>query len=802
MFQRKFLSGKKDGLDTNNNSKDFIFSSLKEFRNSKRLKVWVENFLPQKEYLISKPKFTLFWESIDPQISHYKVQYKDGEEWKDFYFGEKESKEFISEKDFTIYSFKVIAFNKEGEISKEKEIKINFATLPVSFNEIMYNPETSDEYCEYIEIFNNTFSSIDLSGWKLKIKNKELEIKSFEGNSLLLPPQSFALISDDKENIFNSIECNFSIPENVLKLVVKDGNLNLPNKGQGNLTLLDLQGNEIDSITYGNWWGANGDGNSLQKPKPTHYSYLKENWEALSPTPGFQNENFDTLSLNEIDSSFSYKIFSKSDFYIFSKKASPYLIKSSFEIPENKTLFVEPETQIFFDPGTSPNIYGKLVIKGNLKAKAKEGKEILFDSLKDDSFWGGIFFEKGSSGELNYVKISRAGRLTKGTDNTYFFKEGQAIFIREAEVVIENSTIERTKYSAIVIENSNPKFENIKIYSLENIDLQRYSANIFSENSNFEIKNSEILSSPYGIYIEKGNPKIEENLFEENKFPLYIKDSFAFLSENNFKENEINGIVYTGILPQGEIIWENQNFPYVIDKNLTIPKETTLILSPKTILKFNKASDPYNKSSIIVEGKLISQGEKERPIIFTSLLDDLDNLENIEGKILKEYFSDTNSDAKNSSPFPGAWGSVYFKEESEGVLENIILRYGGTGGWSWPGGYEIKKGALEMENGNLSIKNSIFEENIVAGVYFKGGNLNLENTIFRNHNVPFGYSNTSSAGLRIKRDSLLLKDCFFEKNSIDIYQDSGSCQDLLQTLENCENCQFKEGGRFFPSHCF
>ncbi|MDH7516858.1 MAG: phospholipase D-like domain-containing protein [Candidatus Thermoplasmatota archaeon] len=121
----------------------------------------------------------------------------------------------------------------------------------IVINEIMYNPEQNDNYSKWIELYNPTNQSINISGWSITDNTAEdtLEGDFEHGNgTTIIPPYSYALIADHDTKIYE----NFSIPNNAIKLYVDD--LTIGN-GLGNnkdkLILKDSNGKIIDAVEWG-----------------------------------------------------------------------------------------------------------------------------------------------------------------------------------------------------------------------------------------------------------------------------------------------------------------------------------------------------------------------------------------------------------------------------------------------------------------------------------------------------------------------------------------------------------------------
>ena len=120
----------------------------------------------------------------------------------------------------------------------------------LSINEIMYNPECSDSYNEWIELYNPTNYSINLSGWSITDNYEEDSIEpDFDhGNgSLMIPPSGYAIITDHGTKAYE----NFTIPDNVIPLYVDDKGIGNGLGNHGDKLVLKNSFNEtVDSVEW------------------------------------------------------------------------------------------------------------------------------------------------------------------------------------------------------------------------------------------------------------------------------------------------------------------------------------------------------------------------------------------------------------------------------------------------------------------------------------------------------------------------------------------------------------------------
>lgn len=150
-----------------------------------------------------------------------------------------------------------------------------FVNAQVEINEIMYDLEGADAGREWVEIFNNSTSEVDLTDWKFNDGSNHIlnEPPKNGGKGLLvIPADGYAVLADNAETFFNEhSEYNGILIDTVMSL----------NNTAAVLKLFNKEGVEIDSVSYNNTSGVSGDGNSLQK--------ISGKWSFALPTYGSQN---------------------------------------------------------------------------------------------------------------------------------------------------------------------------------------------------------------------------------------------------------------------------------------------------------------------------------------------------------------------------------------------------------------------------------------------------------------------------------------------------------------------------------
>jgi len=176
-------------------------------------------------------------------------------------------------------------------------IFVSFFSLPtqavnsgdIVINEIMYNLEGGDDPHEWVEIFNASGQAVDLTDWRFNDgKNHILNIPPEKGGqgSIIIQSGEYTTFTDDAATFLaDHPEFTGTIIDTVMSL----------KNTSATLSLIDVDGNIIDSITYQNAWGADGNGKSLEKINTSGNS-AASNWQesySAGGTPGGQNSIYE-----------------------------------------------------------------------------------------------------------------------------------------------------------------------------------------------------------------------------------------------------------------------------------------------------------------------------------------------------------------------------------------------------------------------------------------------------------------------------------------------------------------------------
>lgn len=145
----------------------------------------------------------------------------------------------------------------------------------VVINEIMYDLEIgADGGREWVEVLNNSDTSVDLTGWKIFEEGTNHKLTLTQGN-ISLSPNGYAIIADNSEK--------FLLDNPSYSGTLFDSAFSLSNSGE-NLALKNKDLTIVEEVNYTSSWGANGNGRTLQRENPNGAT-----WGSGNPTPGAIN---------------------------------------------------------------------------------------------------------------------------------------------------------------------------------------------------------------------------------------------------------------------------------------------------------------------------------------------------------------------------------------------------------------------------------------------------------------------------------------------------------------------------------
>ena len=118
---------------------------------------------------------------------------------------------------------------------------------------------------------------------------------------------------------------------------------------------------------------------------------------------------------------------------------------------------------------------------------------------------------------------------------------------------------------------------------------------------------------------------------------------------------EDSTITISGDITEDSLWTSNHN--YVLNQQVTITPGVTLKIEPGTVIKANAGEAPMVSMLVVARGgKLMAQGTAEKPIIFTSINDNLDPANGVKSSL-------HNTDV-------GLWGGIIILGDSPVSLDN------------------------------------------------------------------------------------------------------------------------------------
>jgi len=548
------------------------------------------------------------------------------------------------------------------KLEEEEEQPQQVSARDVVINEIAWMGTTNYPNDEWIELYNNSTSTIDLAGWTIKAADgtPSITISTSTGPTTTIEAEGFYLLERTDDNTVSNIEAD----------QIYTGALG---NGGEKLELLDSQGNLIDSVDTSSGWFSGVNQNlgtsddpawarmSMERIDPKETGTTSSNWmthdsfttNALTAdnifnkfilgTPKLENSRYQFASSTLIDGDqFVYMP------AVWEKKASPYLIKGMFYVKPGAVLSIEPGVVVKFYPPEllpSPKV-ADFNVEGNLKAEGTLQEKIVFTALRDSEFGGNTIPEGDTDpvkvGDWRWLNFTSATSVSKmsniivryggycdkyrGFNSSY--KYYSAIKVENSSISLKDSKLEKNCGGAVRLINSFSTIDNVEfVENSHKIYQTAYSNNIVIRGGAGVVKNSQFSSSikGMGIYLEEGAETfIENNTFEGTKEPIHVKDSAPIIRSNLIQNNYLNCIVLEGNIEQDLVLEESYSF--IIDNFLKIEEEGSLEIRPGSVIKFGvKQSDYGNKNTFLkVEGNILAEGgsSTSTQIVFTSLKDD------------------------------------------------------------------------------------------------------------------------------------------------------------------------------------
>jgi len=614
--------------------------------------------------------------------------------------------------------------------------------LTVVINEIAWMGTASSYNDEWIELYNNTASNIDITGWRLTSVDGSPDI-TFPTSTI--STSSFYLIERTDDNTVSDIVADYT----------GSFGYGLSNSGE-KLELRDVDNNLIDVVDCSSGWFAgvaSPDYVSMERIDSSLAGSDPDNWASNNGVPweGWQGRDADgnriqgtpksENSVSKNSTTITSGGFTIDNDLTLTLLGSPYSIEGSINVLAGARLTIEPGVTIKFKH--SEYWKSELKVEGELSVIGTETQRIIFTSsstepLAGDWEWLNL---QNSSSTLENVTIQYAGKREGNPPASPPFTRG-AVYIDGGAVSIENSIIEQSQTLGIWLKNSSATvINNAEFLNIEG-DWEKPAA-LYIESSNPAVQNSTFRNNNLGILVEgSAAPTIQNNIFENNQTPIKSGTLLPVFSGNTAQNNNLNGILFTSFgfsESIAQINWQKANLPFILEGAGTISAGKTLNINPGVIIKLKGGGRIY------IDGALRAQGTPTEKIVFTSL----------------------------SQESAGTWDFISFSASStNSILDNVIIKYGGW--YNAP----FESGAVKIESNDVVISNSLFENNLIAGLELENCTTTITDTIFKDHRAKYNYNRGNSKGLWMKNALSVFTNTVFNNNYYGLYVESGECPAL------------------------
>jgi parallel beta-helix repeat protein len=316
-----------------------------------------------------------------------------------------------------------------------------------------------------------------------------------------------------------------------------------------------------------------------------------------------------------------------------------YLMLDQIIIPTGKTLTINKGIVI-----KSYSYAHRIIVDGTLNAIATADSMITFTSAKDDNYgnpgdcnkdgtitspaigdWGGIIFDPGSTGTINYCRLKYATNWNYGfsTCSAYEYVNSAGISMIDASPTISNCEFKDLNYGISCYRVSNPV-----------------------------ISNNSMINITYTPFCISGS---SDPIFTGNTFTNVKWMAIGLLGGN---------VCQNGTIKKRDVAGYT-NITYVLLADMYINSGTYVNVQPGVIIKVNSCN-------IYVDGGFKTDGLAAQKVVFTSLKDDN------EGNPF-----DTNGDGNATAPAWGNWGNIKYRSTSDDLYCKInytTVKYGGNTG--------------------------------------------------------------------------------------------------------------------------
>ncbi|MBI2046275.1 MAG: lamin tail domain-containing protein [Parcubacteria group bacterium] len=631
----------------------------------------------------------------------------------------------------TTYSFAIAAIDTSGNASATTTITAEISTSPVVINEVAWGGTNASTADEWIELYNKTASTVNLSEFIIYTADGSPYI-SLSGS---IPAGGYYLI--ERKNTGETDEATQSPVKDITADLWTSFGDGLSNDGE-NLILARKSGSSatttIDEISYCYVWCAKGSGSpDFRSMERFDVNVAGTDWTNWGRNQVIIRNGYDTNGSVLNGTPKAYNSFSRmlnkgnptiTENMTIEKTKSPYVVN-------NDTITVQSGKTLTLEPGAIIKFYNnaRLAVSGTLNAQGTESDKIIFTSFLDDAY-GGDTNQDGSvtaPAKRDWYGVE----LALGSDASVFdyalFRYGGKYYDGQGQ-----------PSANLYLANTSPSINHSTFEYGGMHGLRLFSASSTISNSVFQHNGSGFWMG--GVMSTGGAPTIENNQFSDNVIGIYMVASEARVSSNTIASSTSEAIYASGVIGDGYFsgnsgsgnAWngialasaitktnatttlKQNTLPYLIKQSgtVTILASSTLAIDPDVIVKFKD-------ERLLVNGHLSIQSTAEHPVTFTSVYDDSNG-----------------NDASNDGASTGATG----------IIQSTVLQSGSTSNISGAV-FKFMKTALSYLNSPIILSDVIFSDNTLAvsadTATTNNYSISVSNITFGNNNV----ATTSPANL-------------------------------------------------------
>ena len=365
-----------------------------------------------------------------------------------------------------------------------------------------------------------------------------------------------------------------------------------------------------------------------------------------------------------------------------------YFLLNEIIVPENKTLTIEKGITLK-SYRYDGNWDKRIIVYGNIIADGTATEMINFTSARDDNYgnpadcnkdgtmtspekndWGGIIFQPGSGGLLNYCRFKYAeiNNFSYANCNNYNSLNYSAIAIIDAAPTITNCEFKDLHHAISCYRAANPTISNCQMINIS------YTPVNISGTANPDITNIQFTNVGWRA--------------------IGLIGGYVCLN-GTIKKRDMAGF---------------NNITYVLLNDMVINQGSYITIDPGVVIKNAGYNEYYGNSwygmngqHIYVHGGLKSNGTETDKVIISSIKDD-----NVGNPL------DTNGDGSASSPQAGDWSYIKFTsgaDDAFNTLNHTQIKFGGGG---------EEQGLLHFENAGGTVTNSLILNSRSFGTFFNG----------------------------------------------------------------------------------